>query len=246
MARPPRPSDEDRASSRRLGALGALWPFVRPYGRIMALAATALVLTAAVSLVLPVAVRRVVDGFGGGFEGGATPLLDQYFAAALGIAALLAAGTALRYYLVTRLGERVVADIRRAVFDRMIAMSPAVYERLMTGEVLSRITTDTTLILSVLGSSVSVALRNALILVGGLALLLWTSAKLTGLVLLIVPAIIVPIVLLGRRLRTLSRENQDWIAASFGRQPPRRWLAQQTVQAFTARGDACGERVRGD
>jgi ATP-binding cassette subfamily B protein len=117
----------------------------------------------------------------------------------------------------------------------MIGMSPAVYEKLMTGEVLSRITTDTTVILSVLGSSVSVALRNTLILFGGLALLLWTSAKLTGLVLLIVPAIIVPIVLLGRRLRRLSRENQDWIAASSGA-ASESLLAAQTVQAFTHEG----------
>jgi ATP-binding cassette subfamily B protein len=197
----------------------------------MLAAVLALVLTAAVSLVLPIAVRRVVDNFGTA----EVQLLDRYFGAAMGIVVLLALGTALRYYLVTRLGERVVADIRTAVFDRMIGMSPAVYERIMTGEVLSRITTDTTVILSVLGSSVSVALRNILILLGGLALLLWTSAKLTGLVLLIVPAIILPIVLLGRRLRVLSRENQDWIAASSGA-ASESLLAAQTVQAFTAEG----------
>jgi ATP-binding cassette subfamily B protein len=231
MARAPRKSDEDRAPSRRIGALAALWPFLRPYGGLMAAAFVALVITAGVSLVLPVAVRRVVDHFGLS----ETQLLDQYFGAALGIVLLLALGTALRYYLVTRLGERVVADIRTAVFDRMIGMSPAVYERLMTGEVLSRITTDTTLILSVLGSSVSVALRNMLILFGGLVLLLWTSAKLTGLVLLIVPAIILPIVVLGRRLRVLSRENQDWIAASSAT-ASESLLAAQTVQAFTHEG----------
>ena len=97
----------------------------------------------------------------------------------------------------TKLGESVVADIRKAVFDRVIGMSPAFYERIMTGEVLSRITTDTTLILSVIGSSISVALRNLLIFAGGLVLMLWTSAKLTGLVLLIVPLVIVPILVLG-------------------------------------------------
>ncbi len=229
MAPPPSFSSEERAPSRRVGALVALWPFLSPYKGLMAAAFVALVLTAGVSLVLPIAVRRVVDGFGVAD----TRLLDAYFGAALGIAALLAAGTALRYYLVTRLGERVVADVRRAVFDRMIGMSPAVYERLLTGEVLSRITTDTTLILSVLGSSVSVALRNTLIFFGGLALLLVTSAKLTGLVLLVVPAVIVPIVLLGRRLRVLSRANQDWIAASSGA-ASETLQAAQTVQAFTA------------
>jgi ATP-binding cassette subfamily B protein len=130
------------------------------------------------------------------------------------------------------LGERVVADIRKDVFNRVIGMSPAFYEKIMTGEVLSRITTDTTLILSVLGSSVSIALRNILIFVGGLALMLLTSAKLTGLALLLVPAVIVPILVLGRRLRALSRENQDWIAASSGN-ASEALSAVQTVQAFT-------------
>jgi len=183
MARPPKTQDDERQSSKRVGALGQLWPFMKPYRLMMVAALAALSLTAVVSLVLPLAVRRVVDNF----ETAANSILDQYFTAALAIAGLLAVGTALRYYLVTRLGERVVADIRMAVFDRMIGMSPAFFEKIMTGEVLSRITTDTTLILSVIGSSVSVALRNVLILIGGIILLLFTSAKLTGLVLLIVP-----------------------------------------------------------
>ncbi len=219
---------EERARSKRIGALATLWPFVRPYRRLLAAALAALVATAVVALTLPLAVRRVVDGF----EAKEAALLNAYFAGALGIAALLAVGTGLRYYLVTRLGERVVADIRKALFDRMIGMSPAFYERIMTGEVLSRITTDTTLILSVIGSSVSIALRNVLLLVGGLIALTLTSPKLTGFVLLIVPAVIVPIILLGRKLRKLSRENQDWIAASSG-SASEALLAAQTVQAFT-------------
>ena len=228
MARQPQNVTEDRAKSKRISALGALWPFMAPYRAMMAAAVLALVATAIISLLLPMAVRRVVDSF----DTGSAELLDKYFGAALIITALLAIGTAVRYYLVTRLGERVVADIRKAVFDRMIGMSPAFFEKIMTGEVLSRITTDTTLILSVIGSSVSVALRNLLIFVGGLVLMLITSAKLTGLVLLVVPAVIVPIVLLGRRLRVLSRENQDWIAASSGN-ASEALLSVQTVQAFT-------------
>jgi ATP-binding cassette subfamily B protein len=227
MARKPEAVNEDRAASKRVGALAGLWPFVLPYRRLVILAGMALVLTASVSLMLPLAVRRVVDGFNDGAE-----LLDSYFAAALGIAALLALGTGARYYLVTRLGERVVADIRRAVFDRVVGMSPAFFEKIMTGEVVSRITTDTTLILSVIGSSVSIALRNVLILCGGIVMMLLTSAKLTGLVLLIVPAVIVPIITMGRRLRTLSRENQDWIAASSG-SASEVLSSVQTVQAFT-------------
>lgn len=218
---------DDREKSRKLGSLGALWPFMLPYKGLILAAILALIATASVSLALPLAVRRVVDNFNA--EDG---LLDYYFAAALGIAALLAVGTALRYALVTRLGERVVADIRKAVFDRVIGLSPVFYERIMTGEVLSRITTDTTLIQSVIGSSVSIALRNVLIFLGGLVLMLLTSAKLTGMVLLIVPVVIVPILTLGRRLRVLSRENQDWIAASSGN-AAESLLAVQTVQAFT-------------
>ncbi len=220
---------EERGKSRRIGVLSKLWPFLRPYRRLIAGALVALVATAAISLVLPVVVRQVVDGF----QASALVVLDQYFFAALAVAVALALGTGLRYYLVTWLGERVVADIREAVFARVIGLSPAFYERIMTGEVLSRITTDTTLILSVIGSSVSVALRNMLILIGGVAMMLFTSAKLTGLVLLLVPVVIVPIVVLGRRLRrVLGRENQDWIAKSSGN-ASEALLSVQTVQAFT-------------
>lgn len=218
---------DDRPQSKNVSALKGLAPFVRPYRWMAAGAIVALIVTAGVSLILPVAVRRVVDGFN---QGGG--LLDQYFEAALAIAAALAIGTGARYWLVTRFGERVVADIRKAVFDRVLSMSPAFFERILTGEIISRITTDTTLILSVIGSSVSVALRNLLLLIGGMVMLLVTSAKLTGLVLLLVPLVIVPIVVMGRRLRGLSRENQDWIAASSGA-ASEALLAAQTVQAFT-------------
>ena len=221
---------EARPGSKQVGALRGLAPFLKPYRGMTLLAVGALVVTAGMSLLLPLAVRRVVDGFNEDVA-----LLDQYFAAALGIAALLAVGTGVRYYFVTKLGERVVADIRRAVFDRVMGMSPAFFERLMTGEVVSRITTDTTLILSLIGSSISVALRNVLMLLGGLLLLFFTSAKLTGLVLLIVPAVVVPIIVLGRRLRGLSRESQDWIANSSGT-ASEALGSVQTVQAFTHEG----------
>lgn len=120
MARRPEAAVPDRATSKRIGSLRALWPFIRPYRGLTVLAGLALVLTASISLILPLAVRRIIDGFNNG-----AGLLDAYFVAALGIAALLALGTAARYFLVTKLGERVVADIRRAVFDRVIGMSPA-------------------------------------------------------------------------------------------------------------------------
>lgn len=221
-------ASEERAGSKKLGVLAALWPFMMPYRVLMIGAFMALVVTACMTLSLPLAVRRVVDNFR--IKDG--DLLDWYFLAALGIAGVLAIGTGVRYALVTRLGERVVADIRKAVFDRVIGMSPEFYERILTGEVLSRITTDTTLIQSVLGSSVSIALRNILLFIGGLVLMLLTSAKLTALVLLLVPVVVVPILVLGRRLRVISRENQDWIAASSGN-AGEALGAVQTVQAFT-------------
>jgi ATP-binding cassette subfamily B protein len=236
MADAPRQAEEDRAASRKVGSLAALWPFLSPYRFWLVAALCALTLTAGVSLVIPLAARRVIDNF----ETGDGEILASYFVAAIGISALLAVGTAFRYYLVTRLGERVVADIRMAVFDRMIGMSPAFFEKIMTGEVLSRITTDTTLILSVIGSSVSVALRNLLILIGGVALMLITSVKMTALVLWPIPVIVFPIIFLGRKVRSLSRENQDWIAASSG-DASEQLLSVQTVQAFTHEGLSRGK-----
>ena len=218
----------ERAKSRRVSALAGLRPFLAPYRLMILAASVALVVTASVSLILPIAVRRVVDGFG--VEKAA--MLDQYFGAALAVAAVMAVGAGVRYYFVTRLGERVVADIRRALFDKVMGMSPAYFEKIMTGEVLSRITTDTTLILSVIGSSISVALRNLLTLIGGLVLLMLTSTKLTLLVLLIVPATVIPIVVLGRKLRASSRDNQDLIAQSSG-VASEALTAVQIVQAFT-------------
>ncbi|WP_097928018.1 ABC transporter transmembrane domain-containing protein [Monaibacterium marinum] len=219
---------EDRARATRLSPIRGLAPFLAPYKYWIIGAGLALTFTAALTLILPLAGRRVIDNFLGEDLGA----MDAYFGAALGIAALLAIGTAIRYMLVTIIGERVVADIRKAVYDRAIAMSPVYYERLMTGEVLSRLTTDTTLILSVISSSVSVALRNVLTLLGGLVMMLYTSPKLTVAVLVLVPLVILPIVLLGRRLRGLGRENQDRIADSSA-QASETLMAAQTVQAYT-------------
>ena len=221
-----RDSDE-REKSKTIGPLRGLVPFLAPYKGLMIVSLLALISTAGLSLLMPLAVRRVVDGF----SADQASQMDQYFGAAIGIAGMLAVGTGFRYYFVTRLGERVVADIRKAIYDKMIGMSPRFFETIMTGEVLSRITTDTTLILSVIGSSVSVALRNVLMFLGGMVLMLFTSAKLAGLVFLIVPLVIVPIMILGRRVRSLSRENQDRIAQSAGN-ATETLLATQTVQAF--------------
>ena len=220
---------EARGKSRTIGPLRSLGPFLAPYRSVVALAIIALITTAGLSLVLPLAVRRVIDGFNEKSD----LLLNQYFAGAVGIAAALAVATALRFWLVTWLGERAVADIRKAVYDRVIGMSPEFYEKLMTGELISRLTTDTTLILSVISSSVSIALRNVLMLFGGLALMIWTSPKLAGFTLLIVPLVVVPILVLGRKVRRLSRISQDRVADSSA-QASETLSAAQTVQAYTA------------
>ena len=227
MAETQRPKPEDRPASKKVGALQALWPFITPYKLNLIGAGFALTFTAMVSLSLPLAAGAVVDSFGLDSEE-----ISKHFVTMLIIAVLLAFGTATRYFLVTRLGERVVADIRKAVFHRMISMSPAFYERIMTGEVLSRITTDTTLILSVIGSSASIALRNILIFFGGVVLMLLTSVKMSVMVLWPIPVVLFPILFLGRRVRSLSKENQDLIAESSG-DASEQLLSAQTVQAFT-------------
>ena len=221
-------ADDVREKSKAISPLTGLFPFLAPYKGLMIAAAIALVFTAVVSLVLPMAVREVVDGF----TLDALGQMDSYFLITIFIMGAMAVGTGLRFYFVTRLGERVIADIRMSVYQKVIGLSPAFYEKILTGEVLSRLTTDTTLILSVISSSVSVALRNVLMLGGGIIFMSITSLKMTGLVLLMVPFVILPIMALGRRLRTLSRESQDKIAESSG-EASETLLAAQTVQAYT-------------
>lgn len=194
----------------------------------MAFAVGALLVSALVSLSLPLAARYIVDNL----ADQNLDALNQYFAAAIGIAALLAFTSALRFWLIARLGERVVADLRKAVFDSVITLSPAFYEKTMTGEVVSRITTDTTLIQSIVGASALAALRSFLTLGGGLIFLFLTSVKLAGIVVLVVPFVLLPIALLGRRLRAFSREVQEWIAASSGK-ATESLSAVQTVQSFS-------------
>ncbi len=224
-----RPLRIERAKSKKISPLAALWPFLKPYRGIMLGTAVALVAASAFTLAVPVALRRVIDGFDAQHVG----LIDRYFLALFGVAAMLAFFTALRFYLVSRLGERVIADLRRRVFDHVVAMSPAFYERLQTTEVLTRLTTDTTAIQSVVGSTVSIALRNILLFFGGMVMLLATSAKLTGALLLIVPLVVVPILFLGRRVRRLSRLNQDLIAEA-AVSAGETLQAVQTVQAMTS------------
>jgi len=201
----------DRARSRNLRPLRDLVPFLKPYRGMVLAALGALLLAASATLSLPVAVRFMIDQ---GFSAENTAQVDRYFLAMFGIASLLAISTSLRYYLVSWIGERVVADVREAVFRHILRLSQSFYETTRTGEVLSRLTTDTTILQSVVGSSASVALRNVLLLAGGLIMLGVTSPKLTGMIVVLVPVMLLPLILFGRRVRALSRRNQDRIADS--------------------------------
>ena len=197
------------AKSKDLGPLRALIPFLLPYKLQIAGAGAALVVAAGTVLGLGQGLQALVDH---GFATGDSSLLDKALLVMLGVLVLLAVSTYTRFSLVSWIGERVVADLRRAVFDHVIGLSPGFFESTRTGEVLSRLTTDTTLLQTVVGSSVSVALRNILLLLGGIGMLLVTSPRLTGLVLVVVPLVVVPIILLGRVVRKLSRASQDRVA----------------------------------
>lgn len=172
-------------------------------------AAAALIFTAAVTLAMGEGVRVLIDE---GFIGGSPEQLTAAAQLIIGIAVLMAAGTYVRFYLVSWLGERVSSDIRQAVFSHLLTLHPNYFEENRSGEIMSRLTTDTTLLQSVIGSSASMALRSTLTFIGGLVMLLITNLKLSGLVLAAVPAVLIPILFFGRRVRSLSRKSQDSIA----------------------------------
>ncbi|MEN9493709.1 MAG: hypothetical protein RJA63_4158 [Pseudomonadota bacterium] len=182
---------------------------LRPYRRRMLFAAIALVLAAAAMLGVGQGLRAVIDR---GFAAGDPAWLDRTLLAMFGVIGLLAGATWMRFYNVSWLGERVTADLRRRVFNHLLRLPPSWFESGRTGEVISRLTSDTTQIESVIGSSVSIALRNTLLLIGGLGMLLATSWKLTLLVLAGVPLVVVPILFFGRKVRKLARESQDRVA----------------------------------
>jgi ATP-binding cassette subfamily B protein len=200
---------EQRPSSRNIRVLAAMVEFLAPYRWRVVGATIALIFTAGITLILGQGLRILVDrGFGQGTAAG----LDQAILMFCGIVILLAVGTFARFYLVSWIGERVSADLRRKVYNHVVELHPGFFETNLSTEIQSRITTDTTLLQTVIGSSVSIALRNILMFVGGLVLLLITNPKLTGIVLLSVPLVVVPIIYFGRRVRELSRHSQDRIA----------------------------------
>lgn len=235
--------DTDPSRKGSLATLRGLSPFLRPYRRQFVLAGIALLFAAGATLAIPAAFKKMIDlGFGAAAVGQAASGIehvDATFAALFGVAAVLAVATAARFYMVSWLGERVTADIRSAVYRHVVHQSPAFFETTRTGEVLSRLTTDTTLIQAVVGTSISLALRNTLLFAGGLVMLFITSPRLTSIILGLLVLVVLPIVLFGRRVRKLSRDSQDRIADASA-VAGEILNAMPTVQAFTREGHEAG------
>jgi len=220
-------------SQRRLRPLLALAPYVARYRGRAFLALIALTVAAITTLLVPVAVRRMIDF---GFTPEGIALINSYFSVMIAVVAVLALASASRYYLVMTIGERIVADLRRDVFAHLMSLSPAFFDSARSGELISRLTADTTQIKSAVGASVSVALRNLLMFVGAIIMMVITSPRLSGFVLLAIPLIVLPLVAFGRWVRRLSRNAQDTLADATA-YASELVGAIRTVQAYT------GERL---
>ena len=223
-------SSESRSDGKSLRPLQMLLPFISPYKGTLLLAAVALLVSSAALLAMPIAVRNVIDH---GFSVEDAANVDRYFIVLLVFALVIGFFGAARAYFVNWLGERVVADLRDKVFRHVIRMDPTFFEVTKIGEVLSRLTADTTLIQSISGVGVSIVLRSSIQFIGALLLLAYTNVKLMALLLVVLPLVILPILLIGRWVRKLSRDSQDRVADASG-QAAEILNAIETVQAFTA------------
>ena len=217
-----------RPRSSDLRPLTRLLPYLAKRPKDLAAAGLFLILAAGATLALPLAARALVDQ---GFAVATPEAVNRWFGLLVGVALCMAIFSAARFYFVTKLGERVVADLRGDVYNRLISLSPSYYARVRTGEALSRLTVDATLIESLVGSSASIAIRNSVMLVGGLAMMVATSLKLTGMVLLIIPAVLIPLFVIGKRVRSLSTTAQDKVAEASA-EASESLDAIETVQAF--------------
>src|SRR6202453_4298848 len=208
-AAPPDPVPPAEKPKVKLRPLASLLPYVGRYRWRAISGLAALTLAALTTLVVPIAVRRMIDF---GFTGRGIALIDSYFLVMIGVAALLAFASAMRYFLVMTLGERIVADLRGDVFAHLIALSAAFFDEARTGEVISRLTADTTQIKAAVGASVSVALRNLVLFVGACVMMVVTSPQLSAFVLAAIPIIVLPLYAFGRAVRRRSRSAQDTLA----------------------------------
>ena len=224
----------DSVKSSRPKALRGLWPFLRPYRGQLILAAVFLVLAAAATLAFPAVLRQLIDqGLVPNDRGSQTLMLRDHFALLFAVAVALGVFSAARFYVVSWLGERVTADLRQAVYDHVLHMSPEFFETTQTGEVVSRLTTDTTLVQTVVGSSLSMGLRNAVMGLGALVVLVWSHPVVMLQVLAVVVGVVLPAMAFGRRVRRLSRASQDGVA-QVGAVAVEVLNAIPTVQSYTA------------
>jgi ATP-binding cassette subfamily B protein len=213
-----------------LRPLLSLSPYIMRYRGRAILAVIALTVAALTTLLVPVAVRRMIDF---GFTPRGIELINSYFSVMIAVVAVLALASAARYYLVMTIGERIVADLRRDVFAHLLSLSPSFFDSARSGELISRLTADTTQIKSAAGASVSIALRNLLMFFGAAAMMVVTSPKLSGFVLLAIPLIVLPLVAFGRWVRRLSRNAQDTLADASA-YASELVGAIRTVQAYTS------------
>ena len=225
--------EQGARGSARLRPLLALSPYIARYRGRAILALIALTIAALTTLLVPVAVRRMIDF---GFTPQGIALINSYFSVMIAVVAVLAGASASRYYLVMTIGERIVADVRRDVFAHLVSLSPAFFDSARSGELISRLTADTTQIKSAVGASVSIALRNFMLFIGASAMMVVTSPRLSGFVLLAIPLIVIPLVAFGRWVRRLSRNAQDTLADASA-YAAELVGAMRTVQAYT------GERL---
>ncbi|WP_443147411.1 ABC transporter transmembrane domain-containing protein [Prosthecomicrobium sp. N25] len=222
--------------TRTVRPLAALVPYLGRYRGRVAAALIALVAAATATLAVPLAVRRMIDH---GFTGSDAGLIDRYFLMLVAVAAALALASSARYYLVTWIGERVVADLRGDVYAHVMRLSADFFDRSLSGEIVSRLTADTTQVKSAVGSSASVALRNLVLFLGATAMMVVTSPRLSGLVLLAIPFIVLPLVAFGRQVRRKSRLAQDTLADASAYASESIGAIRQ-VQAFTNEDQAVG------
>lgn len=216
--------DSTARPARRLGALRLLWPFVKPHWLLAVGWLLFLATSSGATLVLPLAVRHVIDQ---GFSDANAAAINEIFLGLFGVALVLAFATAARYFCITLLGERALASLRERLYAHVVKLDVGFFERSRVGELISRLGTDTEVVQALVGSGISVALRSLVMLLGASAMMVWTSPRLAGLTGLVIPVVMVPILLFGRRVQKLSRASQDRLADAAA-------LANETLNAAPA------------
>ncbi len=217
-------SPDQSRSSRRIGALRGLWPFLKPHRSLAIGWLLFLGLSSGASLMLPLAFRYIIDK---GFGHSSQAVINETFIALFGVALVLAVATAARYFCITLLSERALASLRQTLYAQVIRLDVGFFERSRVGELLSRLSADTEVVQALIGSGVSVALRSAVMLIGASAMMVWTAPSLAGLTALVIPAVMLPILVFGRRVQKLSRASQDRLADAAA-------IANETLNASTA------------